>query len=65
MKKIAMTILVSLMLLGSLFSMTVLEKMLLPEFKGDISTVSYKLIESSDDVWVIEIDGVTYIYKLK
>lgn len=65
MKKIAMLALLSLMLISSVFSISELEKLLLPEFTGDISIVSYKVIESNDDVWIVEIDGVTYIYKLK
>ena len=65
MKKFAMLALLSMMLISSVFSMSVFEKSILPVFTGDISTVSYKIIESNDDVWIVEIDGVTYIYKLK
>lgn len=65
MKKFALIVLLSMMLFSSVFSMTLLEKLLLPEFKGDISTTTYKIIDKTEDIWVIEIDGVTYIYKLK
>jgi NAD kinase len=54
----------SVMLLTSIFSISLLEKMLLPVFKGDLSTVDYKVIDNSDSEMVIVIDGVTYIYKL-
>lgn len=64
MKKTIIILIMSIMLLSSAFSLSLLEKMLLPEYKGDLSSVNYKLIESSDDVWIIEIDGVTYIYRI-
>jgi len=63
MKKLLLTLILSVMLLTSVFSLTIWEKLMLPEYMGDISKVDYKIIESSDDVWIVEIDGVTYIYK--
>lgn len=60
-----MITLLSVMLASSAFSISLVEKLLLPEFTGDLATVSYKIIESSDDLLIVEINGVTYIYKLK
>jgi len=65
MKKILMITLLSVMLASSAFSISLVEKLLLPEFTDDLATVSYKLVESSDDLLIVEINGVTYIYKLK
>jgi hypothetical protein len=65
MKKLFLTAILSLVLLSSIFSITALEKLLLPEFKGDLSKVEYKIVEYSDDVMVIIVDGVAYILKLK
>jgi hypothetical protein len=65
MKKLFITLILSVVVLTSLFSITDLEKMLLPEFKGDLSTVSYKIIEKDQDVMVVVIDGIAYLVKLK
>ncbi len=65
MKKLFLATVMSTMLLSSMFSISLLEKLLLPEFKGDISQVAYKVVDNNDDEMVIEVSGVTYIYKLK
>lgn len=63
MKKLIVTLFLALMLFNVCFSFTALEKLLLPEFKGDLSSVDYKIVDSTDQDLVIEIDGVYYIVK--
>lgn len=65
MKKLFLAAVMSSMLLTSVFAVTVLERLTLPKYTDDLSKVSYKLIESSDDVWVIEVNGVTYLVDIK
>lgn len=64
MKKLLAILILSVILISSSFSITILEKLLLPEYKGDLITGTYKVIENNGDVWIIEINGVTYIYKM-
>lgn len=63
MKKIVITLILSLILINVCFSLTLAEKLLLPEFHGDITTVPHRVIEYSDDLIIVEIDGVVYILK--
>lgn len=67
MKKLIITASMSLMLLSSVFSLSFkdIEKIFLPEYKGDLKDVEYKVIADSETDLIIEIEGVTYIYKLK
>jgi len=61
MKKLVITVILSLILINVCFSLTWAEKLLLPEFHGDLATVEHRVIEYSDDVIVVEIDGVVYL----
>jgi hypothetical protein len=63
MKKILLVLVLSFALINACFSITWIEKLLLPEFHGDLSNVPHKVIEDSSDVIVVEIDGVLYIVK--
>lgn len=63
MKKTIITIILSLILINVCFSLTEIEKLLLPEFHGDLTAVTYRVIEYSDDVIIVEIDGVVYLIK--
>jgi len=63
MKKIVITVILSLILINVCFSLTLMEKLLLPEFHGDLATVEHRVIEYSDDVIIVEIDGVVYLIK--
>jgi hypothetical protein len=63
MKKIVLTLVLFLAMINFCFSITWWEKLLLPEFKGDLTTVDYKVVDSSDQEYVIEINGVLYILK--
>lgn len=63
MKKIVITVILSLILINVCFSLTWLEKLLLPEFHGDLATVEHRVIEYSEDVIVVEVDGVVYLIK--
>ena len=65
MKKMFLVTLMVASVLASAFGLSDLEKNLLPEFKGDLSTVSYKVVEDSGNRIVIEINGVLYVYKNK
>jgi hypothetical protein len=63
MKKIVIALIMSLMLVNVCFSLTWAEKLLLPEFTGNLDTTPHKIVEESVDVTVIEIDGIVYIVK--
>jgi hypothetical protein len=65
MKKLVLIALLSIMLTSSVFCISALEKLLLPEFKGDITTVDYKVVENTPEDLIVIIDGVTYVYKIK
>ena len=65
MKKLTLVAALSIMLSSSVFAITALEKLFLPEFKEDLSTVSYKVVETTSDDVVINIDGKLYIIKNK
>jgi hypothetical protein len=65
MKKLVLAAMMSTMLLGSIFSMSILDTFLYQEFKDDLSKVSFKVIDKNDNAMLIIIDGVTYIYKIK
>ncbi len=63
MKKIAIALILSLILANVCFSLTTAEKLLLPEFTGNIDTVPHRVIESSDDVIIVEVNGIVYLIK--
>ena len=63
MKKIAIALILSLILTNVCFSLTTAEKLLLPEFTGNIDTVPHRVIESSDDVIIVEVNGIVYLIK--
>jgi hypothetical protein len=65
MKKLFLILALSFTLVNACFSITWLEKLLLPEFTGDLSSTSIKVVETSDNTTVIEINGVYYIVKSK
>jgi len=65
MKKLTLIALLSIMLSSSAFCISALEKLFIPVFTGDLATVSYRVVESTNDDLIVIIDGVTYVYKLK
>jgi hypothetical protein len=64
MKKIVLMLILSLMLVNVCFSLTWVEKLLLPEFSGDLATTPHKVVEEAETVTIVEIDGVLYIIKV-
>lgn len=63
MKKTIVAIILSLVLTNVCFSLTWVEKLLLPEFHGDLATVEHRVIEYSEECIIVEIDGVVYVIK--
>lgn len=63
MKKIIIVLTLILMSVNVCFSITLAEKLLLPEFTGDLSTIPFKVIEETNDSTIVEINGIVYIIK--
>ena len=65
MKKLFCMILLGIALTSAAWSVSIFDKLMLPEYTGKLIEGTYKIIDSSDDVMIIEFNGVTYIVRLK
>jgi len=66
MKKFAMSLMLSFMLINAAFAIPGWLESLFPKYDGDLSKVEYKVIASDDDgTKVVEIGGSIYIVKDK
>ncbi len=63
MKRLILVAILTVSILSAVFGISDFEKSLLPEFKGDLNTVNYRVVENSGTDVVIEINGVLYVLK--
>jgi hypothetical protein len=65
MKKYFVVLAFLLTIFSACFSLNWTEKLLAPEFTGELSNPSIRVVEKSDDVTYIEVDGIIYYIKSK